>query len=148
MIKINKKLFNENADKLFEKYSQPTIEDLWDFVKSEELEINDIVKEPQELLLAEFDDAYGNEDSDYKVQLTYYCHHSSEYILLGKYGYILTFVITNMDYNVFFVSTDGKNPFFTNKVDTQIWLNFLNDCEETKSIIYAVKNYEYENYED
>ena len=53
-----------------------------------------------------------------------------------------------MDYNVFFVSTDGKNPFFTNKVDTQIWLNFLNDCEETKSIIYAVKNYEYENYED
>ena len=148
MIKINKKLFNEKADKVFEKFGEPTIEDLWDFVNTEELDITDIIKTPAELLLAEFDDFYGEEKADYKVQLTFYSTHSSEYILLGRYGHILSFMITNMDYNVFSVSADGKNPFFTSPSDTQLWLNFLKVCEEVKRIIYGVKNYEFEKEED
>ena len=123
--KLNQKLFKED-------FNFETLGDLREWLNITGKDVHTVLKTPHELLTERLGD-------DYIIQPTFSDKHFTEYVVIDR-GVVLSFQITNNDYDVFSVST--FETFFANKYTVSYWLDFLKDCEQIREIICDLTYYE------
>ena len=130
MNEINERKLNQNLFK--EDFNFETLGDLRKWLNITKKDVHQVLKTPHEL----FAERFGE---DYIIQPTFSDKHFTEYVVIDR-GVVISFQITNNDYNVFNMNT--FDTFFANRYCVAYWLDFLKICEQIRDIVCDLTYYE------
>lgn len=110
-----------------------TLYDLVACLDEAEVDIHDVVKTPEQVLIKFFGD-------DIKVNKVHYNDFATDYLVFEDGTPVFFFSITNDHYEVFSVKSI-EDTFFANYIHSQNWFFFLHTINQISILIYRCQRY-------